>query len=226
MTLKLVVTGDGSHSLVDESLGESYHNLNGALTESTYVFIERGLAALPPRQGTLEILEIGLGTGLNALLTALCGPTLGHPQIAMTSLEPFPLPPNIVAQLNFAQCLANHSDASAILDGIHRCESARPKKLAPGFQFTVHHCELAKFGGGPNPFDLVYFDAFAPAYQANLWQLDQLERVLTWMKPGGLLVTYCAKGQFKRDLRTAGFEVETLPGCLGKREMTRAWVPG
>ena len=226
MTLKLVVTGDGSHSIVDESLGESYHNLNGALTESNYVFIEHGLAAFPEGAEWRQILEIGLGTGLNALLTALQGPGLGHPQIAMTSLEPFPLPASMTQQLNFAQCLPQFDAAQAILDGIHACDAGISRELAAGFQFKVHHQELAAYHGAAKHFDLVYFDAFAPAYQAALWQLDQLRRVFTWMQPGGMLVTYCAKGQFKRDLRTAGFKVETLPGCLGKREMTRAWVPG
>lgn len=226
MNVRLVITRDGSHSLVNDSLEESYHNLGGALSESQYVFIEKGLAACKPSSDQdLAILEVGLGTGLNVLLTAIAGPALGFQNITMTSLEPFPLPTSITEQLNYAHCLAQHDQAKTILERIHQSETGQQVQLGSNLGFTKHHVALEAHQQAGQSIDLCYYDAFAPSAQADMWVPSQLNRIFTWLRPGGLLVTYCANGQFKRDLKTVGFSVETLPGCLGKREMTRARVP-
>lgn len=225
MKIRLVETADGSHSLMNDNLDESYHNLKGALTESLYVFIDKGLARFQGAKHEISILEIGLGTGLNVLLTALKAPEFSIPKLHITSLELYPLPNQLSAQLNFPQCLPQYPEAADILKNIHQAPSGETILLRPGCRFTFHHVALENFDTAPGSYDLVYFDAFAPAKQRDIWAFEPLEKVRRWMRPGGTLVTYCAMGQFKRDLKTLGFSVERLPGCLGKREMTRAQVP-
>lgn len=226
MKLRLVETRDGSHSLIRDDLDESYHNLNGAMTESLYVFIEKGLAALDAQHlPAINILEIGLGTGLNVLLSALKGPGLGFQKLHLTSLEPFPLPLALTHQLNFARYLPDYPNAQQVLDRIHTSQPDEVVMLCQGVSFTKHHLALEDFQPKSSTFDLVYFDAFAPSAQAEVWVFNNLEKVQSSLRQGGILVTYCAKGQFKRDLKALGFQVEALPGCLGKREMTRARLP-
>ena len=75
---------------------------------------------------------------------------------------------------------------------------------------------------GKDAFDLVYFDAFGPRVQPELWDQAMFERMYEILSPGGILVTYCAKGSVRRAMIACGFEVERLPGPPGKREMLRA----
>jgi tRNA U34 5-methylaminomethyl-2-thiouridine-forming methyltransferase MnmC len=72
------------------------------------------------------------------------------------------------------------------------------------------------------PFHLIYFDAFGPGTQPELWTKEIFEKLSQLLLPGGLLVTYCSKSDVRRNLQAAGFLVEKISGPLGKREMVRA----
>ena len=220
--LPLVIsTADGSHSLLNESLNETYHSVHGAIQESRYVFVEQGFKFVLERYKptTLSILEVGFGTGLNVLLTlaeALGAPT----EIHYTTLENNPLPEEVWSQLNYGERLQMKSEFSAL----HQSAWETPLSLAANFQLLKRNSGLEKIFLEPTSFDLVYYDAFAPNKQPELWTRDMLTKIMKAMKPGGVLVTYCAKGQLKRDLKALNLLVETLPGPPGKKEMTRAIV--
>ena len=217
---KIIVTGDGSYSLYLPHLNETYHSSHGALTESKHVFIEAGLEYMRKEQGaqSFKVLEIGFGTGLNVLLSQAFAQTHQLP-VQFTSLEPFPLTPEIYEQLNYAQDMDDWA-TDAFLK-LH--QAPWDKALALTNHFTLHKVEARLEAYETDErFDVVFFDAFAPSKQAELWEYEILEKTVGLMAANAVLVTYCAKGQFKRDLAALGMEVETLPGPPGKKEMVRA----
>ena len=223
MTLR--ETRDGSHTLMRTDLDESYHSLHGALTESQYVFLDQGLhrCPTPPAGQPVHILEIGLGTGLNVLLTALATASPDNPPVVMVSLEPIPVPESLIAHLNYPDKLPDATRAKNLLRQIHTGPWSRPFPLGDRFTLRKEQTTLEAFDAPLESFDLIYFDAFAPNKQAEIWSSDNLTKCRKYLTPGGLLVTYCAQGQFKRNLKAAGFEVEALAGPPGKKQMTRGW---
>lgn len=223
MGLKLVVTEDGSHTILNEELQESYHSLRGAAGESTYVFIDKGLRHAAPGRSHLAVLEVGLGTGLNVLLTAREALRAGFPSVAMTSLEPEPLPGSLIEGLNHVPLLADFPQGASLFATIHGGEWERVHAPFAGFEFSKHRVRLEDFQPS-RLFDVIYFDAFAPGKQADIWSEANLQKLFACLSGGGVLVTYCAQGAFRRSLRKAGFQTERLPG-FGKREMTRATKP-
>jgi len=217
-TIKIIVTGDGSHSLLNEEMNETYHSRHGAIQESSYVFIENGLNFLRGRNitSTISILEIGFGTGLNAWLTQQWSADKAT-AVKYHSLEIYPVPEEIWKSLNYSEP--------------ERAVSFQKLHLAPWQEWTEmddlftlykdnHSVQVASLPD--ESYDLVFFDAFAPNKQPEMWELTILEKVTTSLKAGGVFVTYCAKGQLKRDLKALGLDVESLPGPPGKREMVRA----
>jgi tRNA U34 5-methylaminomethyl-2-thiouridine-forming methyltransferase MnmC len=220
--MQLFETQDGSHSLFSETYGVSYHSRYGAIQETRHVFIEAGLHYQLPTHDKLAILEMGFGTGLNALMTALA--TSGRARVYYETLEAFPLSVAEAAQLNFAQHLPQPT-AAALLRGLHDSPWNQPVELTP--DFTLHkRQETLQEVTLNQSFDLIYFDAFAPSAQPELWETPILAKVVQAMAPGGVFVTYCAKGAVKRSLKELGLTVESLPGPPGKREMTRAIKEG
>jgi tRNA U34 5-methylaminomethyl-2-thiouridine-forming methyltransferase MnmC len=217
--LRIIETQDGSHSLFSEEYGVSYHSKYGAIKESMHVFIEAGLFYKAIQKKQLRILEMGFGTGLNAFLTFLEAQRLGL-EIHYTGVEAYPVPDELTNQLNYPAVLGEGKRRD-IFQRIHRSDWSEPVSLSPEFTFEK---QLLPFDGlklKPH-FDLIYFDAFAPSAQPELWESLSMQKMYDALLPGGLLVTYCAKGTFKRTLLNLGFEVEALKGPPGKREMTRA----
>jgi tRNA U34 5-methylaminomethyl-2-thiouridine-forming methyltransferase MnmC len=214
--IKIFITGDGSHSLFNEKLNETYHSRHGAVRESQHVFIEHGFHNLIEKQKLpgVSILEVGFGTGLNALLTANEA-IQKNVVVKYTSLETFPVPTAIWEQLNY-------SDPEHLFSKLHQAEWQKWVEVHPHFQLLKLEISLQAVELNPLAFDLIYFDAFAPGKQPELWELPILNKVTSTLKPGGVFVTYCAKGQLKRDLKAVGLRVESLPGPPGKREMVRA----
>jgi tRNA U34 5-methylaminomethyl-2-thiouridine-forming methyltransferase MnmC len=216
----LVATADGSHSLYLPAVDEHYHSARGALQESRHVFIGNGYrAAVGLPRAALCVLEVGFGTGLNALLTWECS-RYGSLPVAYTALEPYPLDEQLIGRLNYPEQLAA-PDARAAFDTMHRCNWGSAQRLDERFTLQKLPCRLAEFEP-QGYFDLVYHDAFSPAVQPELWTSEVFARLAGWMSPGAVLVTYCAKGEVRRHLRSVGLTVEKLPGPPGKREMTRA----
>ena len=219
--LKIITTSDGSHSLLNEELNETYHSVHGALRESQHVFIEHGLAYFAQRNHLpLSVFEVGFGTGLNALLTFQYARQFQR-SIHYNSIEPATLPKEVWSKLNYAASLNGLEEFKALHLGLWDIE----KMLDPNFTFTKLRITLQEIEVEPSTWDVVYFDAFAPSKQPELWSVPLLGKVLQGLTPGGLMVTYCAKGQLKRDLKSLGFSVETLPGPPGKKEMVRAIKP-
>ncbi len=215
MKPKTVETADGSHSLYLESLDEHYHSIKGAIQESRYVFIEAGLKQKPEEQ--LRILEIGLGTGLNALLTMQQIESTGQ-KVHYTSIEKYPLDKAITDQLNYAQITGMDND---LFQNIHNTAWESEQKITD--MFYLEKIETDFVGWKPDKtYDLIYFDAFGPDKQPEMWTLAIFEKLFKCTNPGGILTTYSAKGAVRRWMEFAGYEVERIPGPPGKKHMTRA----
>ena len=222
MTKKqFLITEDGSHTIYIPELDETYHSIHGAIQESTYVFIEQGLHYLTKNENAqkIRIFEVGLGTGLNALLSATYAEEHKIP-IRYKSLEAFPLNYSEAKNLNYAELL-KHPLSKEIFQKIHESTWEYWIDVSPCFQLYKLKYKIQEYQE-TGLFDVCFFDAFAPSKQPEMWKPGILEKVNLLLRSNGVFVTYCAKGQLKRDLKHSGFEVETLPGPPGKMEMIRA----
>jgi tRNA U34 5-methylaminomethyl-2-thiouridine-forming methyltransferase MnmC len=217
----LKMTNDGSHTLYVPDIDEHYHSVYGAVNESTHVFIRAGFDewAKSGRQD-LRVMEIGFGTGLNALLTALAARKTGL-TVRYFALELYPLAANEYRELDFG-VLFREGDAKELFLKLHEADWGRPVEISPFFHLQKIQEDIRSFDYGMNLYDLVYFDAFAPDIQPELWSPDVFGKLYSCMKNGGIMTTYAAKGQVRRDLGSAGFFVERIPGPDGKRHMLRA----
>ncbi|MBD2722855.1 tRNA (5-methylaminomethyl-2-thiouridine)(34)-methyltransferase MnmD [Hymenobacter armeniacus] len=219
-------TADGSATLYVPALDEHYHSRHGARQESEHVFIEAGLVPLleaglgGPCARPLHLLEVGLGTGLNALLTLRRAQAAGA-AVAYDALETVPLPAAVVAELS-QKWAAEAPDSVALLQRLHAAPWAAAYPLSPHFILTKLPEALEEAQLPAGYYDLIYFDAFAPEKQPELWTEAIFAQLYAAAAPGAVLVSYCAQGQFRRNLRAAGWQTEKLPGPPGKREMTRA----
>ncbi|HWI90293.1 MAG TPA: tRNA (5-methylaminomethyl-2-thiouridine)(34)-methyltransferase MnmD [Flavisolibacter sp.] len=217
MERKIIITEDGSHSIAIPEWNVIYHSIHGAIQESKHIFIEAGLNYIlnnSPKK--LSILEMGLGTGLNVLLTAI--ESEGHDvEIHYTAIEQFPISVDEAKSLNYAEVL--HYDD--LFEKIHDSEWAKDILLSEHFIIRKENIDLVNYLIN-NQFDLVYYDAFAPAAQPELWTKDIFQKLFFLLKPNGVLVTYCSKGDVRRAMMAAGFLVKKLPGPQGKREILRA----
>ena len=218
--IRLITTDDGSHSLFVPTLNETYHSFHGAVQESRHVFIDMSLKPKATESNKLKVFEVGFGTGLNALLTCEYA-SLHQLQVDYYSIEAFPVDAEMAQQLNYGS-FVKAEGADEWFTNIHKSVWDQTCSITPYFSLHKIHKKLESYPISHNEYDIIYFDAFAPNKQAELWDLDILESMSRAMKPGGLFVTYCAKGQLKRDLASLGLSVETLPGPPGKKEMVRA----
>lgn len=221
MQLKVLVTKDGSHTLFSEQFNEIYHSRHGALQESMHVFIAAGFEYVARNKEKIRLLEIGFGTGLNALLTLQAQVSLNK-QVEYYSVEPYPVPLELIRELNYVSLMQNQGIDLFFME-MHKAAWDQDETI--GSQFILHKMEnkLEDILLPPDFFDLIYFDAFAPEKHPALWTIAIFEKMFRCLKNDGVLVTYCAKGNFKRNLKAAGFKIESLPGPSGKREMVRAF---
>jgi len=219
----LILSQDGSHTVVSAKFGVSYHSKYGAIQETQTVFIDAGLKFVQD-SGTqnISILEMGFGTGLNALMTYLQAKP--ECQIDYHTLEAYPLSQEQYSILNYPEVLDLDTSSKDAFFKMHNANTNESVNLKGNFSFTKYLTRLEDFSTDKR-FDLVYYDAFAPSAQEELWTEEIMAKIAGWCNPGAVLVTYCAKGSFKRALRGAGFTVEALDGPVGKREMTRAHIP-
>ena len=220
MQRTLILTGDGSHTISMPELNVTYHSIHGAIQESKHVFIEAGLKSLLPVEGTaLNVFEMGFGTGLNALLTIIESERLQR-KIYYETVEQFPVDTGEVRSLNYCEQL-DREDLQPIFEQLHSCEWEKKVNITENFGFNKSRTNLLNLETSET-FELIYFDAFAPNTQPELWTNEIFEKMFAMLEPGGILVTYCSKGDVRRAMQAAGFIVEKLPGPRGKREMTRA----
>jgi len=214
----IILTEDGSPTLQSAQFGVTYHSIHGALQETETVFINAALRYKAETQQDLSILGIGFGTGLNAFMTYLAAKQEGL-KIDYLGVEAYPIDMKTVAQLNYATLLDAATEQEAFLQ-LHASHNTKVA-LSPDFSFCKQVCTFQELDF-TEQFDIVYYDAFAPNAQPELWETELLSKMYQALKPTGVLTTYCAKGAFKRALKSVGFTVEGLPGPIGKREMTRA----
>ncbi len=205
-------SADGSTTIWVPGLDEHYHSIHGALTESRHVFIEAGLKAI--NKSSVRILEVGLGTALNARLTLDQAKQDGL-NVQYDALEKFPLRAEEIEILGL-QGMSKEAPFLSATPGV-------VTQISEHFTYRLLVEDLKTFEGELGSYDLIYFDAFAPSAQPDLWTDTIFENMHNLLKPDGALVTYCAKGAVKRSMKAVGFEVEALPGPPRKREMTRAW---
>lgn len=213
--LEIKKTEDGSVTLYNPELDEHYHSIHGAMTESKHVFVEAGLKAIKCR--AMNVFEMGFGTGLNAMLTAQWAQQ--HSQkVNYHSVEREPLPEELWQRLCYAD--TGHEE---LFRSLHACAWEQETVILPEFNLTKRKQDLRKLSMPFNFYHVVFFDAFGPDKQPELWTQEVFEKMWMAMAPGGVLVTYSAKGAVRRAMEKVDFQVERLPGPPGKREMLRAW---
>jgi tRNA U34 5-methylaminomethyl-2-thiouridine-forming methyltransferase MnmC len=212
------LTEDGSHTLYVPALDEHYHSVHGAIQESRFVFLKTGLEACHVVEPS--IFEVGFGTGLNAFLTAIEA-TEKQRAMRYTTVELYPLNNEQVAQLNYVGKLGYPE----LFADIHAAKWDEWQEIIPNFRLKKIEGDCSSLKLLENEYDLIFFDAFAPNKQGDLWQQVIFDNLFRSLKPDGIFVTYCAKGVVRRMLQSSGFLVERLPGPPGKHEMLRGRKP-
>jgi len=218
--LELVTTADGSKTIFNSEVGENYHSKHGALQESRHVFLKSGLQYFLEHNSISEItvLEVGLGTGLNFLLSAdYC--IDNQINLNYTGIEAYPLTNELISQTGYDQYVS-----ASLWDGFIKEYSnslKHPVKINPYCQLQTSNCKLVTFTSNKQ-YDVIYFDAFASARQPEMWDEEAITHTIQFLKTAGVFVTYAITGNLKRTLKGLGLKVEKAPGAPGKREMLRA----
>jgi len=217
-----LTTEDGSHTVYLPEIDEHYHSIHGAINESMHVYIEQGL--LYTKKKKLTIIEIGFGTGLNAYLTYAYAEK-ENLEIEYYAIEKYPLNQQEYSTLNYPKNIFN--EYAGFFDRIHEAAWDKMIEISPNFKILKMKVDLLTCQLNDVPlFDLVYFDAFAPSKQPEMWTADILSKVSNCVSIGGIFVTYCAKGSVRRTLTENGFIMERIPGPKGKKEILRGKKTG
>lgn len=219
MSIELKLSNDGSHTLYNAAIDEHYHSVHGAVTESLHVFIKSGFQQI--KKERIAVFEVGFGTGLNALLTYIES-VRNNIRVTYDSIELYPVEPQNYLQLNYPLLL--QMDNNKVCEQLHLSPWNQPCKLDKHFTLTKIQANLADYELS-GTYDVIYFDAFSPEKQPELWREAVFSKMFAAMNNGGILVTYCAKGVVRRTMQSCGFQVERIPGPPGKREMLRGRKP-
>lgn len=218
MKLEIRHSADGSATFYIPEMNEHYHSLNGAFTESKHVFIEKGFNFI--HSDNPVVLEIGFGTGLNALLTAHYA-AIHNKKVVYMAIDKYPLAEPLITQLNYETLIPE--ERRFLFKCIHDSLWNAPVQITSEFQLLKIEADITSHDWiPPAGYNLVYFDAFGPDKQPEMWELNIFTKIYEHLQPNGILVTYSAKGEVRRRLMAAGFNVERLPGPPGKKEMLRA----
>lgn len=218
MEVSIETTNDGSNTLYVKEIDEHYHSIKGALTESQHIFINCGLKEI--QNDKIDIFEVGFGTGLNAILTLLNGESK---HISYTTIEKFPLPLEIINRIHYSSIF--NEEEYSLYRQLHESQWNEYVEISKDFTLKKIQSDLTTHSFSNN-YDLVYFDAFSPEKQPEMWEEEIFNKIFNCLRPGGVLVTYCAKGEIRRRMQKVGFTVERLAGPPnGKREILRARKP-
>ncbi|MBX2931728.1 MAG: tRNA (5-methylaminomethyl-2-thiouridine)(34)-methyltransferase MnmD [Chitinophagaceae bacterium] len=218
MKKEIIATSDGSHTISIPELSITYHSKYGSIQESKHIFINAGLAFYENlyHKKSISIFEMGFGTGLNALLSwqyALQQKTSIH----YTSIELHPISANEIEQLNYGKLLNTEKEFLQI----HTAKWNHVETMHPLFSLHKIHNSLIHFSTS-NLFDIIFYDAFAPTAQPELWTTEIFNTLYSLLKPNGVLVTYCSKSYVRKNMEAVGFIIQKIKGPIGKREMIRA----
>jgi|SRR5579871_252525 len=219
MRREIFLTEDGSHSVAFPGTNVSYHSKFGAINESMHVFIGSGLRSLPDELTEISVFEMGFGTGLNVLLS-LIDIMNNNKNIYYETIEKFPLEKEMISSLNYCNQL-NRNDLQSTFEKLHSVNWNEEITIHPKFNFRKINIGIEEYSS-EKKFDVIYYDAFDPIFQPELWTQTIFEKLFHLLKPKGILVTYSSKGNVRRALSVAGFAVQKLAGPKGKREITRA----
>lgn len=220
MQRRIIVTDDNSKTLLIPELNETYHSTKGAIREAEHVFIKNGLS-IYEKQKKVNIFEMGFGTGLNALVTLKYIAQKGL-SIIYDCVEKNPLETDIIRNLDYCTEINANPNIEEAYYIIHESKWNVEKVINDQFRICKIAGVIQQIQLSPESYHLIYYDAFGPKVQPELWETEVLTKMYEILLPEGILVTYCAQGQFKRNLKAVGFEIESLPGPPGKREMVRA----
>ena len=216
--MQVILTKDGSHTIYLPELKESFHSINGAISESRHVFIDAGLNSR--LLNSMNVFEMGFGTGLNALLTWIECKKQGR-KVNYHTVEMDPLKDEMIRKLNYEEILELNQEERLMFRLMHDAPWGKDTLMDNHFSLYKSQMSLLDFDF-TEKYDLIYFDAFSPEKQPDIWKHEIFEKLFATMNPGAILTTYCAKGKVKRLFKEIGFETEMLPGPPGKREMIRA----
>lgn len=218
--ISIILTSDQSHTLYSEKFKATYHSIHGAVQESMHVFIKHGLQYYLEKNlvKQLSVLEVGFGTGLNTFLTYINTKDVDV-MIDYHTIEAYPITLADALKLNYASDFLRTD--KFYFEKIHQQDWNSITNVTDKFCLTKHLSLLESFDVNQK-FDLIYFDAFSPVEQPELWTESIFKKMHDLLNPNGVLVTYCAQGQMKRNMKRVGFSLESLPGPPGKREMTRS----
>lgn len=217
MERRIITTSDGSTTIQLVEWNEQYHSIHGAIQEAYHVFIKNGLSLFENQE--VNVLEIGFGTGLNAIITAIESRKL-QLKINYSGVEAFPVKMEEITQLNYIEQLNVPEFEGKFLE-MHASAWEQEVAITDNFKLTKEKKDFQEINR-TDFFDMIYFDAFGARVQPELWTESIFSIMFTALKNNGVLVTYCAKGSVRRAMQTVGFLVERLPGPPGKREMLRA----
>lgn len=233
---EIILSADGSSTLKLKEFDECFHSINGALAESLHIFISSGLEFYAGQRDKISLFEMGFGTGLNAYLTLLFAKL--HPWLTINyiTVEKFPLKEFEYRKLNYPDMVASipeyrssaenaTEDFVRLFNNLHELPWGSEQNLLPNFSFTKFQTDLLDTEMSSGSVDLIYYDAFSPNTQPELWSTDLFKKLFGWLVPGGILVTYSSKGTVKQALRDSGFLVKRLPGPAGKKHIVRATHP-
>jgi tRNA U34 5-methylaminomethyl-2-thiouridine-forming methyltransferase MnmC len=208
------ITKDNSPTIFSEQFQQTYHSIHGAIAESNHVFIQHGLNELAKSNTTISIFEMGLGTGLNAALTWQ-NAQLHNLKINYNAIDLFPVEHVVMEKFK-----TEDADLNGKLNTLYNLDWDFEFELE-NFRFRKQNIDLHKYNSSRSV-DIIYYDAFAPNAQPELWTEAVFHKLYEFLNPNGILTTYCAKGQVKRNMKVAGFSIMSPPGPIGKREMTVA----
>lgn len=214
---EVVMTKDGSKTLFLTKREVYYHSIHGAVSEAKHVYIEHGLRNI--NKSSLNILEMGFGTALNALVTFVES-SKANLKINYLSVDNYPINYELVKQLDYPFFLSSQ-DYESLFKRMHCSDWNQETAISPNFNLFKFKSSIETLSID-RKIDLVYYDAFAPKANYNLWSVEIFKNLSRYLNDSAILVTYCANGQVKRNLKAAGFSLETLKGPPGKREMIRA----
>ena len=217
MKIELVTTSDGSHTLYLPEMNEQYHSLNGAITEALHVYIENGF--LQSKCQNPVVFEVGFGTGLNALLTAIQAEKIKK-TTSYFSIEKYPINQKLVNELNYAKKI--DKKVQFLFEKLHSCSWNEAVQINQFFTIHKINNDLITYPFKDIPhFDVIYFDAFGPDKQPEMWSTEILSKIASKTNTNGIIVTYSAKGEVRRQMDNVGFTMERLPGPPGKKQMLR-----
>jgi tRNA U34 5-methylaminomethyl-2-thiouridine-forming methyltransferase MnmC len=212
---QIIETSDGSHTIFVPELNEHYHSIHGAIQESSFIFINNGFDFC--KADPLNIFEVGFGTGLNALLTAIKSID-GEREVNYTSIEKYPISQKIISSLNHPYIAG--LNGKKIYDSIHSSAWNKKVNICKNFNLTKIRGDITT-SHLSGKYDLIFFDAFGPDKQPEMWTKDIFARIASITVKDGVFVTYSAKGEVQRNLKACGFKVNLLPGPPGKRQIIR-----